>query len=136
MRKGKSNGNHSCSGQGIHEMCEDIESSSLSPVEALAEWARFALTGDQCFDASYASKIAERSNPAWDQAGTLSGSKDKPTNQFKTEIKIFSFSGRQWSYIQCTQAGLFQITDDWTWLPNHVELPFLVGTCQDILGPE
>lgn len=58
-------------------MCADLEDSNDSPLEAFAEWARFALTGDECFDASYASKIAQRSNPAWDQPGTLSGSNAK-----------------------------------------------------------
>ncbi|XP_037038170.1 putative serine protease F56F10.1 [Bradysia coprophila] len=102
---------------GIQDMCDDLEESSLSPLEAFSEWARFALTGEQCFDASYASKITQRSNPAWDELGTLSGR-------------------RQWNYIQCTQAGLFQITDDWTWLPNHVELLYQIAVCQDVLGPD
>lgn len=55
-------------------MCDDIEESTLSPLEAFSEWVRFALVGDQCFDASYASRIAERSNTSWNQPGTLSGS--------------------------------------------------------------
>lgn len=44
--------------------------------------------------------------------------------------------GRQWAYLQCTQAGLFQITDSGTWLPNRIEFVFHVQECQDILGPE
>ncbi len=63
------------SGRGIEDMCEDLEESNLSPLEAFSEWARFALVGEECFDASYASRIAERSNVSWDQPGTLSGSK-------------------------------------------------------------
>lgn len=58
-------------------MCEDLEESTLSPLEAFSSWARFVFTGDECFDASYASRIAQRSNTSWDQPGTLSGSKRK-----------------------------------------------------------
>lgn len=55
-------------------MCEDLEGSSLSPLEAFSRWARFALIGEQCFDTTYDNLIAERSNTSWDQIGTLSGS--------------------------------------------------------------
>lgn len=58
-------------------MCEDLEESTLSPLETFSRWARFVFMGDECFDASYASRIAERSNTSWDQPGTLSGSKQK-----------------------------------------------------------
>jgi len=103
--------------RGIQDMCDDIVGSQLSALEAFSRWARFALIGDECYDASYDSLIAERSNTSWDQPGTLSGR-------------------RQWAYIQCTQTGLFQVTDNWTWLPNYVELTFLATTCIDILGPD
>lgn len=56
-------------------MCDDLESSTLSPLEAFSRWVRFVFMGEECFDASYASQIAERSNTSWDQMGTLSGSK-------------------------------------------------------------
>lgn len=69
-------------------MCADLEESDLEPLEAFAEWARFALTGDECFDSSFASEIAIRTNPAWDQPGTLSGSNAKtnpPENESDTK---------------------------------------------------
>lgn len=62
------------SGRGIENMCDDIEESDLEPLEAFARWVRFVM-GDECYDADYNSKIAQRSNTSWDQIGTLSGRK-------------------------------------------------------------
>lgn len=67
-------------------MCEDLEESTLSPLEAFSRWVRFVFMGDECFDASYASRIAERSNTSWNQPGTLSGSKRKLTIQHRKSI--------------------------------------------------
>lgn len=44
--------------------------------------------------------------------------------------------GRQWYYLQCTQMGLFQITDSVTWLPNRIEMEYHIQECQDVLGEE
>lgn len=63
------------SGRGVEAMCEDLEESDSEPLEAFSEWVRFAIVGDECYDASYASRIAVRSNTSWDQPGTLSGRK-------------------------------------------------------------
>lgn len=48
----------------------------------------------------------------------------------------YMFLGRQWSYLQCTQSALFQITDQVTWMPNRLELPYRVEQCKDVLGAE
>lgn len=41
---------------------------------------------------------------------------------------------RQATYTQCTQTGLFQITDSVTWLPNRVPLSYYQRRCEDALG--
>lgn len=56
-------------------MCDDLERGVFEPLQAFARWARFVFMGEECFDASYASRIGERANTSWDQPGTLSGSK-------------------------------------------------------------
>lgn len=38
--------------------------------------------------------------------------------------------------MQCSQSGLFQITDSATWLPNRIEYEFYNTLCQDIFGEE
>lgn len=49
---------------------------------------------------------------------------------------LFKIIGRQWAYLQCTQSALFQITDDYTWMPNRIESPYRVEQCEDVLGEE
>ncbi|KAJ6632715.1 Thymus-specific serine protease [Pseudolycoriella hygida] len=119
---------------GVHDMCDDLEESTLPPLEAFAEFVRFALVGEECFDATYDNIIAERSNTSWNQPGTLSGSKQK-SHYLKILKDVKNILGRQWHYIQCTQAGLFQVTDQWTWLPNHAELGYQAQVCINVLGP-
>lgn len=47
---------------------------------------------------------------------------------------LFFFQGRAWYYLQCTQAGLFTMTDSFTWLPNRIPIEAHINTCQDVLG--
>lgn len=41
---------------------------------------------------------------------------------------------RQLAFLQCTQSGLFQITDAVTWLPDHQSVAYNQRKCEDILG--
>lgn len=50
------------------------------------------------------------------------------------EFIILKNIGRQMYYLQCTQTGLFQITDSVSWLPNRIPLSFHQQECQDVLG--
>lgn len=43
---------------------------------------------------------------------------------------------RQLYYLQCTQLGLFSITDDLTWLPNNLGIEYHLEKCNDIFGEE
>lgn len=81
------------SGRGVENMCEDLQNSTLSPLEAFGRWASFVFTGDECFDASYASRIAERSNTSWNQPGTLSGSKQKVISRNYATLSRISLQG-------------------------------------------
>jgi len=104
-------------GRGIQTMCEDLQGVPLEPLESFARWVNYVFMGPECFDASYASRIGQLTNTSWNQPGTLSGR-------------------RQWAYIQCTQSGLFQVTDNFTWLPNYVEILHHIQICMDVLGED
>lgn len=68
-------------------MCEDLEESEAeSPLIGFSDWVRSVLVGEQCFDASYASRITERSNVSWNQPGTLSGSKQIIFTKYTTHL--------------------------------------------------
>lgn len=49
-------------------------------------------------------------------------------------MRVSLHAVRQATYSQCTQTGLFQITDNVTWLPNRVSLAYWQRRCEDILG--
>lgn len=39
-------------------------------------------------------------------------------------------------YLQCTQTGLFQITDEVTWLPHRIPFGYHEQKCNDIFGEQ
>lgn len=43
---------------------------------------------------------------------------------------------RQRLYMQCSQTGLFQITDNFTWLPNRIQQSFHNATCAAVFGEQ
>lgn len=43
---------------------------------------------------------------------------------------------RQGFYMQCSQTGLFQITDSFTWLPNRIEQGFHNASCEAVFGEQ
>lgn len=44
--------------------------------------------------------------------------------------------GRAWFYLQCTQAGMFRVTDQYNWLTNRLHIGYHLALCRDVLGDQ
>lgn len=88
------------------------------PLNSFARWKSYVYGHDfTCFDHRYETVVAGNSVTEFDQPQTISGR-------------------RQAYYLQCTQLGLFSIMDDFTWLPNRLDINYHLQKCNDIFGPE
>lgn len=104
--------------QGIRNFCSDLEVPAIDALSAFARWKLYVFGQNiECFDHSYESLVERSAVTEFGQPGTLSGL-------------------RQFYYLQCTQLGLFSITDELSWLPNKVGYFYHFQKCTDIFGEE
>lgn len=85
-------------------------------LNSFARWKSYVYGHDiECFDHGYESLVARSAAPEFGSAGTSTGR-------------------RQWYYLQCTQLGLFSITDELSWIPNNLGIEYHLQKCSDIFG--
>lgn len=105
-------------GEAFNTFCEFLPTpeSEESALERFGEWMNTQY-GNECRDIKFDTFV---------------------TNMRSTELTgIGATSGaRQRFYMQCSQTGLFQITDDHTWLPNRIQQDFHNASCQAVFGDQ
>lgn len=126
---------------GVQNICNELQPNNNDTLTSLARWVNDVRgPGVECIDWSYNSFVTTHSNVDLNQPGTESGSKYfNPNFQNTITIIIFVYflcTGRQWTYLQCTQSGLFEITDQYSWIPNRIPMSYRIKQCQDVLGNE
>lgn len=105
------------SDSGLHGLCNALtENSNESNLERFGNWLN-DVQGTECRDTDYHSFVESLSNINVTSVAAISGA-------------------RQSSYLQCTQSALFQITDDYTWVPNRIEFVYHNQMCRHIFGQE
>lgn len=108
---------HFHSAAGVQAFCEDMERVPGDALNSFARWKSFVFGHDlECFDPRYETLVRDARVEAFDTDEVRSGR-------------------RQWYWLQCTQLGLFSVTDNDTWLPNGLEPEYHLQKCADIFGP-
>ncbi|XP_037038173.1 putative serine protease K12H4.7 isoform X2 [Bradysia coprophila] len=96
---------------GVQNFCHAINNPSLTPLESVIRWARFAYESEyECFDFGYNNTVERYSD---------------------TQLSRFS-----WFYLQCTQAGIFRVTDQFNWLSTRIDFGYHLNLCRDVLGDQ
>lgn len=102
----------------MEAFCDDMRRVPGDALNSFARWKSFVFGHDlNCFDPTYARLISEA----------------REIENDSTEVQT---GRRQWYWLQCTQLGLFSVTDNTTWLPNGLEPEYHLQKCADIFGPQ
>lgn len=103
---------------GLNGLCNVMENLNAgeSNLEAFGRWLS-EVHGAQCRDTDYDSFVESLSNKTVTSPAAISGA-------------------RQSFYLQCTQSALFQITDNFSWVPNRIEFAYHEILCRSIFGEE
>lgn len=107
---------HSNSSYGIRDFCQDMGHEGIDALNSFARWKNHVYGHDlECFDYSYETLIQRNGDTSPDAPAAISGR-------------------RQFYYLQCTQLGMFSVTDETTWLPNVLSAEFHLNRCQQLFG--
>lgn len=44
--------------------------------------------------------------------------------------------GLSWHYLQCTQTGMFKVTDQFNWFTKRIDIGYHLALCRDVLGDQ
>lgn len=103
---------------GLNRLCSTVENLNAgeSHLEAFGRWLN-EVHGNDCRDTDYDNFVETLSNRDRTSPAALSGA-------------------RQSFYLQCSQSALFQITDNFSWVPNRIEFAYHEILCRSIFGEE
>lgn len=123
---------------GVQTMCRAIDVFDIRPLTALSRWVQYVYRNEHepCNDLSYQSLVASAQNVSWEGSRSLGNLDIQLFSSMFVKFRENLITDRRVAYLQCTQTGLFQITDDVTWLPNRIPLEYHQKRCRDILGEQ